>query len=106
MASGRWAGSTRRVTLPHDWASRRARQLRNDLYRCQWGSLPEDGATPGSCNLKATDVDHAGSRDDHNNLRSLCGPHHQSRSSSQGGQAYAALAAKRYCVPESHPGLL
>jgi 5-methylcytosine-specific restriction enzyme A len=101
-----WAGSTRRQTLPPDWAALRRQILERDGYRCTWELLPGI-----RCNAPATDVDHIdGHRNDPDNLRSLCMPHHRSRSSSQGGMASGAQAKRRaqlrYRPAEQHPGLV
>lgn len=68
-----WATSTRRATLPKDWPRRRAKVLRRDGYRCT------------RCGAPATDVDHAGDRNDHRyeSLRSLCGDCHTERTTEQ-----------------------
>lgn len=97
-----WGGSTRRETLPHDWAARRRHVLRRDDHRCQIRD-------PG-CVGHARDVDHINSRDDHRteNLRSACPACHGTRSGRQGGtssgQVRRARADARYRTPEPHPG--
>jgi 5-methylcytosine-specific restriction protein A len=99
-----WQGSTRRDTLPPDWQTIRKRILARDRGRCQWRL---DG---GVCGEPANQVDHIdhSRRDDHSdgNLRSLCFPHHQRKSSAEGGRA--PRRATRYNVKrpvEAHPGL-
>ena len=82
------AGSTnRKQTLPADWRDRRATVLQRDSYRCHCDGCPRCAGRP--CAAPATDVDHAGHRDDHalQSLRSLCTRCHRHRSSSQGGTA-------------------
>jgi 5-methylcytosine-specific restriction enzyme A len=61
--------------------------------------------------MDATDVDHIRPGDDHSesNLRSLCGFHHQKKSSHEGGAAMAAKRRdieKKFRRQEAHPGLL
>lgn len=70
--------------------------------------LPDEG---GICGEYATDVDHINAGDDHSekNLRSLCGPHHRAKSSSEGAAALKAKRtkiSKRLVITEDHPGLL
>jgi 5-methylcytosine-specific restriction enzyme A len=108
-----WQGSTRKATLPRGWTTIRRRILRRDPL-CQWGSQPGDHelspVPAGGCSARSTDVDHTASRDDHRDevLRGLCSAHHLTRSSHQGGRAYAQAAATRkaarYRTPEQHPG--
>lgn len=104
MASGGWQGSTRKATLPANWWRLRASVLRRDNHTCQ---LRDPG-----CIGHATEVDHAGDRDDHRpeKLRAACKPCHQLRSSGQGGAAAGKAArarkAARFRPPEPHPGLL
>lgn len=100
-----WAGSDRRSRLPADWSAIRKRVLRRDSHRCTF----RDPDTRIRCAEFATDVDHIIAGDDHreSNLRSLCGFHHQKKSSGEGG---AAMAAKRREIDqrfrrrETHPG--
>lgn len=97
-----WQGSTRRVTLPKNWQAIRAKVLKRDGYLCQIRD-PDAG-----CLLRATEVDHVGSRDDHrlSQLRAACSPCHQRRSAQQGQAARAALAARGTRPAERHPGLI
>lgn len=102
-----WNTSDRRSRLPADWPKIRKRVLRRDHYECQW-KMPDSGDI---CGQAATDVDHIRRGDDHRetNLRSLCGPHHRQKSSSEGAQAAKAKRrkiAKRYVRTEEHPGLM
>lgn len=96
MPSGRWAGSTRRDTLPRDWARIRTQVFRRDGYRCT------EETAMGRCTEVATDCDHLGEPTDHRleMLTSLCGPHHAAKSSRQGVQARQARAAGRRRPPE------
>jgi 5-methylcytosine-specific restriction enzyme A len=117
--SGQWCGSTRRSTLPANWASEiRPAILHRDGYRCTWIANLDDGG-PNTylatrydlgqrCPSTATDVDHIGDPTNHqpHNLRSLCAWHHNVRSSQQGNSARAALRAQLQMPPEQHPGLL
>jgi 5-methylcytosine-specific restriction enzyme A len=99
-----WEGSTRKSRLPANWQSQiRPRILARDGFRCTW---LESGVR---CAAKATDVDHIRPGDNHSdaNLRSLCGPHHRRKSSSEGGRAPRRVSRK-YGVKrpeEAHPGL-
>jgi 5-methylcytosine-specific restriction protein A len=84
----------------------RARILRRDAYRCQWGA-------PGPiCGDKANEVDHKnGPQDDSDEaLQSLCGFHHRLKSGGEGGRAAAAvrrrMAAQKKRPAEMHPGLM
>lgn len=98
-----WEGSTRKSRLPKDWPQIRKRILHRDGYRCTW---IVDGAR---CAEKATDVDHIKRGDDHgdHNLRSLCGPHHRSKSSREGGSAPRRPSRYRVARPaEAHPGII
>jgi 5-methylcytosine-specific restriction protein A len=100
-----WSGSDRRSRLPDNWSVLRKRILRRDGYRC----THRDPVTRVRCAEFATDVDHIIAGDDHreSNLRSLCGPHHQAKSSSEGGAAMAAKRReidKRFRRTEKHPG--
>lgn len=96
MSTG-WVGSTRHDTLPPNWPSIQRAVLERDDYRCQIQD-------PARCIYRATEVDHVGDRNDHRMavLRAACHPCHQHRSSSQGGQAWAA---KHKRPSEKHPGL-
>jgi 5-methylcytosine-specific restriction protein A len=97
-----WQGSTRKERLPPDWAQIRKRILARDNYRCTWVERGEQ------CPATATDVDHRKPGDDHteSNLRSLCHPHHQRKSSGEGGRAYRRVTKYNVKRPaEQHPGL-
>lgn len=105
MASGRWESSTRRKSLPGDWAKIRRRILARDQHRCTW---VQDGRR---CSNRATDVDHRSPGGDHrdSNLRSLCEYHHRGKSASEGGRAYAEQIKKAKSMfrrTERHPGEL
>lgn len=105
MASGDWAGSTRKATLGPEYHRNRAIVMRRDGRRCQL-------RTPGICIGVATDCDHIGDRLDHRpeNMRAVCRPCHQLRSSGQGGAAAGRAARKRRAMrfreAEPHPGLV
>lgn len=87
--------SWRRTPLPPDWPARRRRVLDRDQHQCQLRGP--------RCAGEATDVDHIGDRDDHSdaNLRSACGPCHDSRT----GQQARAVQGFRRRPPAKHPGL-
>ena len=96
---GNWAGSTRRASLPANWATViRPAVLARDKGRCRWIENNR------RCPCPATDVDHIADRHDHSlgNLRSLCSEHHNRRSSAQGN---AAKKARRDRNIERHPAL-
>lgn len=104
MASGKWAGSTRRPTLGKEYFRNRAFVMKRDGKQCQI-------RTPGLCIGVATDCDHIGDRLDHSveNMRAACHPCHAQRSGQQGGQASGnrshARAQSRLRPVERHPGL-
>jgi 5-methylcytosine-specific restriction enzyme A len=104
VASGRWASSRRRDTLPSNWSMIRRRVLTRDRGECQ--------IRAAHCEIVATDVDHIGDPADHRdgNLRAACGDCHRQRSARQGADASTrarrALAAARYRPTEPHPGLI
>lgn len=119
------SGSRRRRPLPPEWGPViRPRVLKRDDRRCLWMyqaermlEQPGHGITirevmmmAGACYARATDVDHIDpdGPDDDWNLRSLCGRHHQIKSSGEGGRAAGAIrrarAAARQRPPEPHPG--
>ena len=113
---GRWAGSRRRDELPADWVPVvRPAVLARDGYRCTWLDGYPDGGherylagryhTHQRCQQPARDVDHVGDRHDHRpeSLRSLCGWHHDRRSSAQGNAARRRPSNRR--PVEEHPGL-
>ena len=94
MSPGGWRGSSksnRSEELPPDWPAIRERVMRRDGRRCVW-RLPSGARCPNP----ATDVDHIDAPWDHRdeNLRALCGPHHDKRTAKQGN-----AAKKRYKPP-------
>jgi hypothetical protein len=98
-----WKGSTRRATLPPNWATViRPAVLARDGYRCM--HIRDDDTR---CPERATDVDHLGDRDDHRleNLAAKCGWHHRRKSGTQGARAANARRLPRKRPPEPHPGL-
>lgn len=100
--SGGWAGSTRAARLPANWPAIRQQVLDRDGRRC---TAP---TADGRCPATATEVDHVQAMTDSHelaDLQSLCHPHHQAKSSSEGGTAWAARRAAGRRQPEAHPGL-
>lgn len=95
-----WEGSTRRATLPPNWASIRRAVLTRDGHACTW---TDEGRR---CGAAANQVDHIDRPDDHTlaNLRALCRWHHDRRSSAQGNAARRRPTNRRPKDP--HPGLL
>lgn len=92
-----WTGNPR--TTSPAWRRLRRTILERDHHRCTW---PD-------CDQPATEVDHIishanGGTDDPTNLRSLCHPHHQAKSTSEGHTALAHQRALRRRPPEPHPG--
>lgn len=101
-----WQGSDRRDRLPPDWEKRRQRVLRRDGYQCTARDQYDV-----RCTEPATDVDHKRPGDNHEdwNLTSLCGWHHDKKSSKEGAQAAykkRAVIRKKFRRVETHPGLL
>ncbi len=102
MASGKWAGSDRRVRLPKEWHAQRQRVLRDGGRICHVCGLPG-----------ADQVDHIRPGDDHSdaNLAPIHKePCHREKSSREGGQALGRvrkqIAASRKRPAERHPGEL
>ena len=97
--------SWRTTPRPTGWKKTRQRILERDGHRCTWDNAGH------RCTERATDVDHIGAPDDHSddNLRSLCGPHHDHRTAHQAAAASRTARASRpgrLRAPERHPGLL
>ncbi|MFD8315878.1 HNH endonuclease [Kitasatospora purpeofusca] len=97
-----WTTSNRRDRLPADWPRIRKRILRRDGGRCTTVF-----STGRRCLARATDVDHIVPGDDHtdDNLRSLCGWCHTTKSSSEGGTAAGLRAARQTRPKAPHPAL-
>jgi 5-methylcytosine-specific restriction protein A len=93
MTAPRQWNSRRRSELPADWARIRRRVLKRDFGLCVM------------CGGPANQVDHIGDRDNHSddNLRSLCTPHHQSRTSAQGVAVRQARVKAKFRPQERHP---
>lgn len=98
-----------------DWSRRRQACLDAAGHRCevrvddrfgwQWPTQlwigPDD-----RCNQRATDVDHRGSREDHDDLQALCGTHHGQKTARESAAGRAAVRAKMKLPTERPPGLL
>lgn len=97
-----WKNSTRKQTLPPNWATLRKSILTRDQERCTWDDHGD------RCTRPATEVDHVIPGQDHTpqNLRSLCRIHHRAKSSSEGGTASSKRRAKRQRPTEQHPGII
>lgn len=105
MSTGWYARpSTRRETLPSDWAQRRMAVFRRDGFACQ--HIRYD--TEKKCGKPATDCDHIGDRNDHSlgNLRALCDYHHSQRTAQQGGNAASAARRRKQPQKQKHPGII
>lgn len=99
---GNWEGSNRRAQLPPNWYTEiRPAILQRDGHRCT--ERLRDGSR---CTEPGTDVDHIGDphNHQHDNLRLLCGWHHNKKSSAQGNAARLRPPPLRR-PPEAHPGL-
>jgi 5-methylcytosine-specific restriction protein A len=90
----------------------RAQVLQRDNHECH---MAHPGRPGGICRARANQVDHIipasrGGSDDQVNLRALCWPCHRDLSSSQGGQAFAAIRRRmkeQKLRPQAqHPGLV
>lgn len=90
-----WAGSRYQETRPAGWHRIRMAVMRRDKFRCQHREPRADGELM-QCPNRATDVDHIDDPESNamDNLRALCGLHHQEKSSRAGGRA-AALAREQ-----------
>lgn len=94
----------RSARLPRDWKAVRRRVLVRDGFACQWA---ENGL---KCGAYASHVDHieygtSGPVPD-DRLQSLCEPHHNTKTASEGGRATAARYRKRNRNRREHPGLI
>lgn len=91
-----WDTSDRRQHLPLGWKALRLCVLERDAYRCQ--------LVGPHCTGHATEVDHAGHRDDHHpdRLRAACHACHARRTAQQSS---ASRAARRRRAVEPPPGL-
>lgn len=91
--------SRRRAELPADWPTIRRRILHRDRGVCR--------IRGPHCTHRATDVDHAGDRDDHRDqaLRAACHACHSERTTSQGHEAMRDIRSKAKHPVEHHPGL-
>jgi hypothetical protein len=119
-----WRSSPR----PADWWKIQPAILERDGHQCTWlvgyddgllkdpqgGRITPPGSTtppgvvlthPARCLRPATQVDHISHPDAHDDLRSLCTPHHQHRTGRQASQARWARTAKRARPTPKHPGL-
>jgi 5-methylcytosine-specific restriction protein A len=93
-----WHTSTRRTSLPKDWASRVRTVWARDHGLCRWPVGDTQCGAPGR------DVDHKRDRNDHRieSLWLLCGPHHDAKTHAESMASRPTL--KR--PPEAHPGIL
>jgi hypothetical protein len=98
-----WSTSTRRQSLPPDWAKRRAALLKANPT-CTCPGCPSCTGRP--CTAPSTDADHLGHPDDHDDLGAKCQACHGHRTQGQATAARRALYARAKHRPERHPGLL
>lgn len=97
-----WGNNHARMSeLPSNWDQIRRDVFERDGWQCTWKL--SDGRR---CPEPATDCDHIGDRLDHSksNLRALCGPHHDLRTSIQGRAAWAKKKAAAKLPSDEHPG--
>ncbi len=106
--SGGWAGSTRKDSLPDDWAQRVRDVKARSGGRCEWKVDPAAGNYRRCPNPANGGVDHYKGRDYHelDGLRDSCTRHHRPKSAQEGVEARAAIRAKGAREPERHPGLI
>src|SRR5690606_7358607 len=93
-------GSRRTSPLPPNWIQLREQVLSRDGYQCTWS---EHGIR---CTSRATDVEHIGDNREHgiDNLRALCGTHHDRRSASQAGRMSPTKFKSNKRPDRGHPG--
>ncbi|MFD9205984.1 HNH endonuclease [Streptomyces sioyaensis] len=100
-----WKGSTRRRSLPRNWAATVKRIKRRDGYRCT--AVFSTGAR---CIQPGTDVDHViphslGGTDEDDNLRLLCSWCHARKSGQEGAAASARNRVRTDRPAPTHPAL-
>jgi hypothetical protein len=100
--SGKWAGSTRRDTLPPDWRKRRAQRRALAGGRCEW--IKGNGRR---CETECWDdgeCDHWVDRNDHRleSLRWLCHKHHARKTQAE-ARAARSDRPSRQRPSEEHP---
>lgn len=91
-----WAGSTRRATLPTDWAWRRRTIAERAGWRCEmWTKF-------GRCPYPGHECDHIADRANHElwNLQWLCRECHRQKTIRE------RPVHKERRDPEAHPGLI
>jgi 5-methylcytosine-specific restriction enzyme A len=107
--------SWRTTPRPKGWKSHIVPAIKQrDGGRCTWIQGAPDGGTwhmwadPRRCIAVGTDVDHVGAADDHShdNLRLLCGPHHDHRTALQANTARWSKRAPKKRPTQRHPGLI
>ena len=85
-----WESSNRRSKLPANWPELRKEVRARSGGRCE---VVVDGKR---CQNRAVDVDHVNRGNDHSlsNLRDICEPHHDAKSSREGVEARAMQKAR------------
>lgn len=99
--------STRRDGLPRWWPVTQRRIIARDPV-CKCPGCIKCSMMHKWCRRASTDADHVGDPTDHRdrNLRGLCSPCHDKRSSEQGNEAKRPPLGRFGQPPEAHPGSL
>lgn len=109
--TGRWAGSRRRSRLPTGWDALQRRVLVEEPF-CRCSGCPRCCTSLGKvqgadCIRPSQSADHIVRGDDHRrqNLRGICGPCHNHKSSQEGNEAKRRHGRFGQPLPP-HPGSL
>lgn len=100
--SGGWRSSDRHSRLPDDW-----QQRRNDTALAAGGRCECTGwckRHSGRCVEPGSQADHAGAKDDHDDLQWLCASCHDVKTQTEAARGRAWRYA-RFDNSEPHPGL-
>jgi 5-methylcytosine-specific restriction protein A len=101
-----YAGSTRRGTLPADWAWRRSQVAERASQRCEWPGWASGRAhmlLGERCGRQGNECDHIEERWNHafSNLQWLCAEHHSQKTL----EDTRTRVVRERRPPERHPGL-